>query len=468
MRTTPHRSRFPRSRAEPRIPSRDTHRADTDLADVRADNSADSSIDHSGADAHRIPRATAVLRPFLKLGLSAFGGPIAHLAYFRAEFVVARGWLSEEQFADTVALCQFLPGPTSSQVGFVIAFERAGLAGALLAWSAFTLPSALLMFAFAQLATLGAVNASLVHALKLVAVAVVADALWKMMRTLTPDVKRAGIAVAVLGFLLAVRAGWAETACIAAGALVGALVLRRAPGATVREAVTAATAPTAASASAFVAAPAGSRVPDREPHRVPRVMAIVSACACVALLVASSYVTASTNSAMRAVPAAMYRAGALVFGGGHVVLPLLHDVLVRPGWVGESSFLAGYGAAQALPGPLFSVAAYFGAVANPTHAVRGAALALVGIFLPGLLIVVAALPAWRRLSASAIARGATQGAGAAVVGVLAAAFCALIVPSAMAGVPDVVIVAVGIALLALVRWPAWAVAVVVASLVWVR
>ncbi len=337
-----------------------------------------------------------VLRVFLKLGVSSFGGPVAHIGYFREEFVARRQWLEDSAYSDLVALCQFLPGPASSQVGFSIGLMRAGYRGALAAWAGFTLPSALALVLFANgLHALGGpLGLSLLHGLKLVAVAIVAQAVWGMARSLCPDRKRASIAVVAAAIMLFSSSSTTQIAAILIGGLAGLWLCRSvgvAPG------------------GAFV-------VP------VSRRAALVSLGIFLLLLVGPFLLRSVGLPREVVLFNAFYRAGALVFGGGHVVLPLLRDAFVTPGWVSEDTFLAGYGAAQAVPGPLFTFAAYLGAIVGlPAHEVAGAVLGLAGIFLPGLLILMAALPFWQTLRTRADAQAAMRGINAAVVGLLGAA-----------------------------------------------
>jgi chromate transporter len=366
-----------------------------------------------------------VLCVFLKLGLTSFGGPIAHLGYFRREFVIRRAWLDERAYADLVALCQFLPGPASSQTGFAIGLMRAGYPGGLAAWAGFTLPSAILMplFAYGESALKGPAGDGLIHGLKLAAVAIVAQAVLGMARSLTPDPPRATIAVLALILMAFAPAAWAQIAVILLGALAGLVVCRK--GADV--AVAAAEAP------------------------ISRRMALVFAAAFFALL-ALSFVPARPGAA--ALAAAFYRSGALVFGGGHVVLPLLQAATVDPGWVSANAFLAGYGAAQALPGPLFAFAAYLGAIAGVgPGGVGGAALALIAIFAPGLMLLMAALVFWRDLRARAGARAAMAGVNAAVVGLLASALYDPVWTNAVRGPADFAIAAAGFVALIVSRAP---------------
>jgi chromate transporter len=335
-----------------------------------------------------------IFRVFLRLGLTSFGGPIAHLGYFRAEFVERRRWLSEQSFADLVALSQFLPGPASSQTGFGVGLLRGGLAGGVAAWAGFTLPSAILMLLFAYGAGSLAdspLGAGLLHGLKLVAVAIVAQAVMGMARSLCPDRIRASIATVALTVTLVAPSSSVQLAAIVAGGLVGLLMCE-------------------ASVEAAI---------DVRLIPVSRRAGLACLVAYFALLAAAF---SPTPAGALALFCAFYRSGALVFGGGHVVLPLLRDAVTAPGWVPDSVFLAGYGAAQALPGPLFTFAAFLGAVAIiPPHGIAGAAIALLAIFIPGMLCLIGALPFWSALSANPRARAAMLGTNAAVVGLLGAA-----------------------------------------------
>ncbi|HXM85722.1 MAG TPA: chromate efflux transporter [Stellaceae bacterium] len=370
---------------------------------------------------------------FLKLGLTSFGGPVAHLGYFRREFVVRRAWLDDRAYAELVALCQFLPGPASSQVGFAVGLMRAGYLGGLAAWAGFTLPSAAAMtlFAYGEGALKGPVGDGLLHGLKLVAVAIVAQAVIGMAQSLCPDRARATIAVLSLILMAFAPAGWAQIAIILLGALAGLIVCRQGGDA----------------AGAAAEAP------------ISRRMGIVFAGLYVVLL-ALSFVPAGASVA--ALVAAFYRSGALVFGGGHVVLPLLRAAVVDPGWVSDSAFLSGYGAAQAVPGPLFTFAAYLGAVASVAPGgVAGAALALVAIFAPGLLLLMAALVFWQDLRARGDVRAAMAGVNAAVVGLLGSALYNPVWTSAVRGPTDFAIAAAGF--VALIVWRAPPLLVVVAT-----
>jgi chromate transporter len=366
---------------------------------------------------------------FLKLGLTSFGGPIAHLSYLRAECVERRKWLDDATFADIVALCQFLPGPASSQVVFAIGMQRAGLLGALLASAGFLLPSAALMITFASgVAALGDPHlAGWLHGLKLAAVAVVAQAVWAMGTKLCPDRQRLSICLAAAGATLVYTNAWSQVAVIAAGATVGFYLYRHLPvplppGATAR---------------------AGGHV-----------AAVASLVLFFALLVVPSLIAASIDHKSFAVFDSFYRSGALVFGGGHVVLPLLRHEIVPHGWMSDDAFLAGYGAAQAVPGPLFSVAGYLGAMISGADAAwTGGLLALFAIFLPSWLLVGGALPLWHQLRAKAWMQAASRGANAAVVGVLLAALYSPVVTEGVRDAPDAAFALVAFGLLELWRTP---------------
>jgi chromate transporter len=369
-----------------------------------------------------------VLAAFGRLGLTSFGGPVAHIGYFRQEFVTRRKWLDERAFADLVALCQFLPGPASSQTGFAIGLMRAGPLGGLAAWIGFTLPSAILMTAFAyRVASLTGPGAQgAIHGLKLVAVAVVAQAVLGMARSMTPDVRRAAIALAAVAIVTLAAATIGQVAAIGLGALAGLVLCRDANEPAMRETAL----------------------------QLPRRVGVVALGLLLALLVGGPVLSALTTSQAVARFDAFYRSGALVFGGGHVVLPLLKDAVVDRGWVRQGDFLAGYGAAQAMPGPLFTFAAYLGAVMRGSpNGLVGAALGLLAIFLPGLLALLAALPFWGRLRARPDARAAMQGANAAVVGILAAALYNPVWTGAIADPADGALALSGLVLLSGLRTP---------------
>jgi len=363
-----------------------------------------------------------IFRAFLILGLTAFGGPVAHLGYFRAAFVTRRRWIDEAGYADLVALCQFLPGPASSQVGFALGILRAGsLWGGLAAFAGFTLPSALLLVGVAYGAGSGGpVLSGLLHGLKLVAVAVVAQAVWGMARTLAPDRTRAGIALGALWFAVLAPTALGQIGAILFGALCGLVLCRRA-----------------------VPTPIG-----RFAVPLSRRTGAVALALFFGLLVGLPVLAAALPWHGVAVAEAFYRAGALVFGGGHVVLPLLRAGTVDPGWIGADAFLAGYGAAQAVPGPLFTFAAYLGAaLTQPPNGLLGAGLALAAIFLPGLLLVTGALPFWDGLRKRPLAQAALRGGNAAVVGLLAAALYDPVWTGAVGSARDVALAATAFVLL---------------------
>src|SRR5690625_675996 len=376
-----------------------------------------------------------VFRTFLKLGVTSFGGPTAHLGYFRNELVQRRGWVTEQQYGQLVALCQFLPGPSSSQVGFALGLIRGGYLGALAAWFAFTVPSALLLvlFALGAVALDGPIGQGLLLGLKAVAVAVVAHAVWGMAKTLTPDLRRIVIGLAAVVLALFVPGTYGQLLAIVVGIIAGMLWCRH-----VVEA-------------------------DRRPLSVRVSKRVGIACAVVfgLLLVLLPVLVASTNNAWIAMTDAFYRAGALVFGGGHVVLPLLQGEPAISSAVTQDQFLAGYGAAQAVPGPLFTFAAYLGfEMGDGATAWVSAAIALVAIFVPGLLLLVAVLPFWNAVRNNILVAAAMTGANAAVVGVLAAALITPIITSGITGIAALVIALGCFALLQFAKLPAWAVVLI--------
>jgi chromate transporter len=340
--------------------------------------------------------AFEVLLVFLRLGLTSFGGPVAHLGYFRDEFVVRRKWLDDKAYADLVALCQFLPGPASSQVGMAIGLARAGYAGVLTAWTGFTLPSAIaiVLFAYGVGALGDAAGLGWLHGLKVVAVAVVAQAVLGMMRTLAPDRARATLAVVAAVIVLAFPSAWGQIGAIVLGGLAGVLLLQ--------------------------GEPQQDHAP--LPLAVSRKTGAVLLAIFFVLLAGLPLLAAAFPTQTIKLIDAFYRAGSLVFGGGHVVLPLLQASVVPPGWVSNDAFLAGYGAAQAVPGPLFTFAAYLGAVMGPApNGWIGATICLLSVFLPSFLLVIGALPFWEDLRRRPSAQAALRGVNAAVVGLLLAA-----------------------------------------------
>ena len=391
----------------------------------------------SGGDApERVVGAAAIFAAFLRLGLTSFGGPIAHLGYFRADLVRRRRWLDERAYADLVGLCQVLPGPASSQVGFGIGLLRGGWRGGLAAWAGFTLPSAVLMVLFAEGA--GSLSASplgpgLAHGLKLVAVAVVSQAVWGMARSLCPDRERASVATLAAVLVLSAPTAVGQVAAIALGGLAGPWLCR----------------------SAEVAVDPG--LPGRPAIPVSRfAVSRLAGVSCLALFAALLLVLPLLHGLGTGIGVfdAFYRSGSLVFGGGHVVLPLLREAVVGAGWVSDSVVLTGYGAAQAMPGPLFSFAAYLGAaLPGAQGGLAGAAIALVALFLPGLLLLVGVLPFWDRLRARPRMQGAMRGVNAAVVGLLGAALYDPVWTGAVHRPQDVALALVGVVLLVAWRAP---------------
>jgi chromate transporter len=343
-------------------------------------------------------RLTEIFWVYLRLGCTSFGGPVAHLGYFRSELVEKRQWLSEATFADLVALCQFMPGPASSQTGMAIGLLRGGPVGMVLAWIAFTLPSALAMALFARGVTaLGNLSgAGWLHGLKLVAVAVVAQAVWGMAKNLAPDRERATLAILACLVCLARPTSLGQVAAIVLGALAGVFVLpREAPG----------------------------MLPDAALNiRIPRGLAVALLALFFVLLLVMPWAADASGAHAAQLFNGFYRAGSLVFGGGHVVLPLLQSLVVPSGWVNQDVFLAGYGATQAMPGPVFTFAAFLGAVETPgPSGWVGACIATVAIFFPSFLLVGGLLPFWDTLRTWPTVRAAMRGVNAAVVGVLLAA-----------------------------------------------
>ncbi|MFO7706236.1 MAG: chromate efflux transporter [Halopseudomonas sp.] len=382
-------------------------------------------------------RIGEVFRAFLLLGLTSFGGPIAHLGYFRNEFVIRRHWLADKEYADLVALCQFLPGPASSQVGFALGLMRAGPWGAAAAWLAFTLPSALLLVLFALGASSmdGPLGNGLIHGLKIAAVAIVAQAVWGMARTLCPDRTRAGIALGAVLIVTALSGPLAQVAAISAAALAGLLLCR---------------------AAAFT----DSSSLD---FPISRRCGLAAGALFCLLLILLPVLTLSSSSQAIALLDAFYRAGALVFGGGHVVLPLLEAEVVQSGWISSDDFLAGYAAAQAVPGPLFTFAAFLGTLlGSPPNGLMGASLALLMIFLPGFLLLIAVLPFWNRFRQWANAQALMRGANAGVVGILGAALYDPVWTGAILGRAEFALALTGFLLLTLGKLPAWAVVVIMA------
>ena len=375
-----------------------------------------------------------VLLVFLRLGFTSFGGPVAHLGYFRAEFVERRKWLDETDYVDIVALCQFLPGPASSQVAVALGALRAGLLGSLAAWFGFTMPSAIALVAFGYgVNALGDIaHVPWLHGLKIVAVAVVAQAVWGMARNLCPDRERASVAVGAALLALFVPSATGQIGAIAAGAFIGWYWIR---AAAVNQSV-----------------PLGIRI--------PRSVAVLSLGLFFVLLLGLPLLATASGGHILALVSSFYRSGALVFGGGHVVLPLLQQAVVPPGWVSNDTFLAGYGAAQAVPGPLFTFAAYLGTVMGPLpNGWLGGLICLVAIYLPSFLLLIGILPFWDALRARYGVRSALMGVNAAVVGLLLAALYTPVWTSAIETPADFGLAIVAFLLLVMWRVPPWLVVI---------
>jgi len=389
------------------------------------------------------PRAQEVFQAFLVQGLTAFGGPVAHLSYFRREFVERRAWLSEAAFADLLAMAQFLPGPASSQLGMAIGLRRAGYLGMLAAWFGFTLPAAAAMIALAYAAPrlTQVLGRSYIHGLQIAVAAVVLQALIAMARTLAVGPIRAGIAIgAAAGLIFASGGPVAQIMALAAGGVFGLAFLRE---------------------------PAAVE-PDDDPQtrKIPTRVAVGALAVFAVLLAGLPVAAALLDDPTLGLTSVFYRAGALVFGGGHVVLPLLQSEIVDRGWLDQNSFLGGYGAVQALPGPLFSFAGFVGAAQQiAPGGWRGGLAALVAIFLPGMLLVLGVLPFWDRLKGQAVARAALSGVNAAVVGLLAAALWNPVLTTAIDRPSDWALAAGAFVFLAVARLPPWLVVLAFAVLV---
>ena len=379
-----------------------------------------------------------VFKVFLRLGCTSFGGPVAHIGYFQTEFVQRRKWLDERSFADLVALCQFLPGPASSQVGMGVGIAKAGVGGALAAWLGFTIPSAILMLAFAYgLVEVGdALGTGWLQGLKVMAVAVVAQAVWLMANALCPDRTRRAFAIVAAVLVLVTQGPLGHVAAICLGAILGRLFVSNG----------------ASAPPTTLTIPIGKRTG-------------LSVLAVFFLLLAGLPVAAAiSGSHPITVLDSFFRAGSLVFGGGHVLLPLLQAHVVPPGWVDADTFLAGYGAAQALPGPLFSISAFLGAVTTPGGGMALALLCLLGIFLPSFLLLVGVMPFWNALRARPGVQSALMGVNAAVVGLLAAVLYDPVWTGTIHGPKDFGLLLVAFGALAVFKLPPWMVAVPAAIL----
>ncbi|GAA4107229.1 chromate efflux transporter [Enteractinococcus coprophilus] len=380
-------------------------------------------------------RPVEVFRTFLKLGVTSFGGPVAHLGYFRDELVRRRKWLTEQHYGQLVALCQFLPGPASSQVGFALGLLRGGYWGGLAAWMAFTLPSALLLvfFAIGAVNLHGVVGQGLMIGLKAVAVAVVAHAVWGMAKALTPDVRRVLIGLVAVGLALFLPGNLGQIAAIIFGLAAGVVWCRNILG---------------SSATPLTVV-------------VSKRVGVICAALFAALMIGLPIIAAVMQNSWVSLTDAFYRAGALVFGGGHVVLPLLQGEPAVAEALTQDQFLAGYGAAQAVPGPLFTFAAYLGfEMGTGPTAWISAAVALIAIFLPGMLLLLAVLPFWGQLQQNSLARAGVTGANAAVVGILAAALVHPVITSGITGIAPLIIAVGCFVLLVYAKLPAWAVVII--------
>jgi chromate transporter len=370
-----------------------------------------------------------VLRVFFRLGCTSFGGPVAHLGYFRAECVAQRRWLGESEYADIIALCQFLPGPASSQTAVSLGILRAGVPGGLAAWLGFTTPSAIAMILFAYgVGEVGNINhAAWLHGLKLVAVAVVAQAVWGMARSLLPDRQRVTFAIGAALLALAEPTSLGQVATIAIGAVLGWALIKEPP----------------------------KQVSGELGFSIPRSFAVGALVAFFLLLIALPLMANSGAHTLQLIDR-FYRAGALVFGGGHVVLPLLHQAVVPPGWISDNGFLAGYGAAQAVPGPLFTFSAYLGTAMQPApNGWIGGLVCLLAIYLPSFLLLLGVLPFWDSLRRQVTVQAALRGVNAAVVGLLLAALYTPIWTSAVNSPRDFGIGLAAFLLLVFWKLPPW-------------
>ncbi|MCQ4287075.1 chromate efflux transporter [Pseudomonas stutzeri] len=379
--------------------------------------------------------AWTIFLVFLRLGLTSFGGPVAHLGYFREEFVNRRRWLDEAGYADLVALCQFLPGPASSQVGIAIGLLRGGYRGSLAAWAGFTLPSAiaLMLFAFGISSWAEAVPEGLLHGLKIVAVAVVVQAVWGMARNLCTDRARITIALFAACAVLILHNAWAQLGVIALAGLIGVMLFR----------------------------PTSKGSPAPHQGRRDRSVAGVFLFLFFALLMTLPALAAASSNQLLELLDTFYRAGALVFGGGHVVLPLLQAEVVPNGWVSNDIFLAGYGAAQAVPGPLFTFSAFLGgSIGTGSAGLINAAVCLVAIFIPSFLLVFGVIPFWDRLRANRRVQAALGGVNAAVVGLLLAALYDPVWTSAIFSPSDFALALVALVALMAGKLPPWLVVLV--------
>lgn len=374
---------------------------------------------------------------FLRLGLTSFGGPIAHLGYFHDEFVSRRKWINEHTYADLVALCQFLPGPASSQVGIALGLTRAGYLGAILAWIGFTFPSAVLMMAFAFGITHfhHFFSTGHLHGLKIAAVAVVAQAIWGMFPKLCPDKSRIGIAFISCFVSLILPSSLVQLAILFVGGLIGVFFLS---------------------------------THNQLPHtpfesKFSKKISFALLIGFFVILLVLPLVAQLTNNAALRQFNSFFKTGALVFGGGHVVLPLLKSEIVQNGWVTNENFMAGYGAAQAIPGPLFTFSAYLGAISSiAPSGIIGGLICLLAVFLPSFLLIIGILPFWEQLRNESYIQSATKGLNATVVGLLIAAFYDPVWTSAIFNLKDFVTFFATFILLTFIKWPSWLVVIITA------
>ena len=373
-----------------------------------------------------------ILKASTKLGLTSFGGPTAHLGYFREEYVVKRKWLDDKAYADVVALCQFLPGPASSQVGISVGMLRGGLFGGFLSWFGFTMPSVILLILFALLVSNTAIDSGWIHGLKIVAVAVVAHALMGMSKSLTPDLTRITIALGAAIVILLVPTAWAQIGIIIAAGIIGYALYRK----------------------------------ERAPEAVKlaltfgRKTGIAAWTIFAGLLIGLPLLRPAIDSALYAIFDVFYRVGSIVFGGGHVVLPMLEREVV-PGWMSDDLFISGYGAAQAVPGPLFTLSGYLGQLMAGG---MGAAIAVVAMFLPSFLLVIGTLPFWSVIRTKPGIQAALKGVNAAVVGILLAALYDPVFTSSIRGPVDFAIALAAFAMLVYFKLAPWLVVLVTAIL----
>ena len=391
--------------------------------------------------ANQRPSVWTIFLVFLRLGLTSFGGPIAHLGYFRDEFVLRRRWLSERSYADLVALCQFLPGPASSQVGMALGMVRGGFTGALAAWAGFTLPSAIMLYLFAMgLSTWGnAFPSGALHGLKLVAVAVVAQAVWGMARNLCTDTARITIAAVSTCIVLVWPTTLGQVSVIVVAAVVGAAIFK----------------------------PAQDQAHDPLPITISRSIGIVLLGLFFGLLIGLPLLLEAWPNHSLALANAFYRAGSLVFGGGHVVLPLLQAAVVPSHWISNETFLAGYGMAQAVPGPLFTFSSFLGASMNsPPNGWAGASICLLSIFVPSFLLIFGTLPFWEQLRRSVHTQAALASVNAAVVGLLLAALYHPVWTSAVFSPVDFGLALVAFVALMFWKLPPWMVVLACGAAGW--